>query len=279
MQRNLSAVSDLMTHEGKAASRISPSEELRRSVLSCLLWEREFYEDGESIADRIDRLADKVPVQELAALAVEARTVFHLRHVPLLLLRALIRRAVGRIVSDTICSVIQRPDEMCELLSIYWLGSRKPLSNQMKKGLSRAFQKFTPHQLAKYNRRDKSIKLRDVLFLCHAKPKDEEQAAAWKSLVDGTLASPDTWEVALSSGGDKKETFERLIRENKLGYLALLRNLRTMVDVGCDRDLVKTAILSRRNGADKVLPFRFVAASRAAPSLEKELDIAMLASI
>ena len=101
---------------------------------------------------------------------------------------------------------------------------------------------------------------------------------SWRSLIDGTLPSPDTWEVALSKGADKKATFERLIREQRLGYLAMLRNLRNMTEAGCDESLVKNAILSRL-GADRVLPFRYVAAARAVPMLESTLDIAMLASI
>jgi len=53
--------------------------------------------------------------------------------------------------------------------------------------------------------------LRDVLFLCHAKPKDAEQAAVWKYLVENTLGLPDTWEVALSAGKDKRENFRRCL--------------------------------------------------------------------
>jgi 60 kDa SS-A/Ro ribonucleoprotein len=51
---------------------------------------------------------------------------------------------------------------------------------------------------------------------------------------------PDTWEVALSGGANKRETFERLIREGQLGYLALLRNLRNMAEAGCDVGLCAT---------------------------------------
>jgi hypothetical protein len=147
----------------------------------------------------------------------------------------------------------------------------------MKKGLAAAFKKFNAYQLAKYNK-PASVKLRDVLFLCHAKPDTPEQADLWRSLVEGTLVSPDTWEVALSSGADKKATFERLIREQKIGYLALLRNLRNMVEAGVETSLIKHAILGRL-GAERVLPFRYVAAAKAAPSLEPTLDIAMLATI
>lgn len=265
------------THEGGPAVRLSPEQRLQTSVLSCLLWEKTFYLDGETIAEQIEDAASKVSPEFLARLAVEARSRFHLRHVPLLLLKALVKHGSGKMVADAIEATIQRADELAEFLAIYWADGRKPLSNPMKKGLARAFRKFSPYQLAKYNR-DGQVKLKDVLFLCHAKPKDEQQAATWKSLVDGTLAAPDTWEVALSSGADKKTTFERLVREGQLGYLALLRNLRNMMESGCDEQIVRNAILSRV-GAERVLPFRFIAAARACPQLERTIDTAMLAGL
>jgi hypothetical protein len=277
MKVNVSASYATSTHEGASAKRLTPIAALRRSVLSCLLWERQFYEDGESIAERIDSICNEVEPGQIASLAIEARSQFHLRHVPLLLLKALIRRGKGKIVEDTIVEVIQRADELAELLAIYWMDGRKPLSNPMKRGLARAFKKFNAYSLAKYNR-DAAVKLRDVLFLVHAKPDSEEQAQTWKSLVDGTLQSPDTWEVALSRGDDKKAAWERLISEGKLGYLALLRNLRNATEAGVSSSLLKTAILTRA-GASRVLPFRYVAAARAVPSLESTLDTALLASI
>ena len=60
------------------------------------------------------------------------------------------------------------------------------------------------------------MKLRDVLRLARPKPKDEAQSALWKRVKDRALAPPDTWEVALSGGADKKQAFERLIRESSL---------------------------------------------------------------
>lgn len=264
---------------GPAYAHMTPMQALRRSVASCLLWEDEFYEDGVKIADRIFALALTVKPAELAALAIEAREQFNLRHVPLLLLHALVQTAKGTsLAGDTIARVIQRADELSEFLAIYWRDGKKPLAAQVKRGLGEAFTKFGPYALAKYNR-DAKVKLRDVLFLTHAKPKDEAQAALWKKLVDGTLESPDTWEVSLSAGADKKETFERLIREGKLGYLALLRNLRNMMQAGVDDALVREAILARKGGAERVLPFRYVAAARAAPVYERELDQALVASI
>ena len=88
--------------------------------------------------------------------------------------------------------------------AIYWQNGRVPLSAQVKKELAAAFTKFDEYALAKYNRPN-AVKLRDVLFLSHAKPLDAAQALLWKRLIAGEPAAPDTWEVALSSGANKRE--------------------------------------------------------------------------
>src|SRR5919202_5447942 len=267
------------THEGAPAVRLSDEQLLRRSVLACLLFESEFYEDGQEIAKRIDETAARVAPETVAGLAVEARHRMHLRHVPLLLLRTLARTGAGRpgLVAGTVERVVSRADELGEFVALYWQDGKRPLSAQVKKGLARAARKFDAYQLAKYNR-DAPVKLRDVLFMVHAKPKDEAQAETWRKLVDGALESPDTWEVALSAGADKRETFERLLRERKLGYLALLRNLRNMAEAGVDQELVREAVVARR-GADGVRPFRYVAAARACPQMEPWLDQALSEAI
>jgi len=264
------------THEGAPAKHISAEAALRRSVLSCLLWENEFYEDGQHIADRIIEHAAAVDRETVSALAVEARTVYGLRHAPLMLLLDLIRRG-GPGVADTIAETIRRADEITELVALYWRDGKRPLSKQMKLGLAKAFGKFSEYQLAKYDR-EGPVRLRDVMFLTHAKPRDAEQAALFMRVADRSLKTPDTWEVALSTGQDKKASFERLLREGKLGYLALLRNLRNMVEAGCDLELVKDAIVARK-GADLVFPFRYVAAARAAPQLEPVIDQALCEAI
>jgi hypothetical protein len=281
MRLNTHRTKAARTHEGALAfAKLSAEQRLRRSVLSCLLWEDEFYEDGQSIAEGIIANAMRVTPQVLAALAVEAREVFHLRHVPLLLLEVLSRTGKGdRLVADTVARVVQRADELGELVALHHrLGAKRMLPAQMRKGLARAIAKFDEYELAKYDR-DSAVKLRDVMRLVRPTPKDEAQSALWKRVKERTLAMPDTWEVALSGGADKRATFERLLRERKLGYLALLRNLRNMVQAGVDIDLVRQAILARKGGAQRVLPFRYVAAARAAPQLESFLDQALCAAI
>lgn len=278
---NIKPKSTAVTHEGApAVGNLKPIEQLKRSLLSCLLWEDSFYEDGQSIADRIKASAEQCAPEEVALLAVTARSVHNLRHAPLLLLEVLSRTGAGKpgLVSGAIAQTIQRADEISEFLAIYTAGQKKrKLSGQVKKGIALAFQKFDAYALAKYDRAGK-WRLRDALFMSHATPKDDEQKALWEKLINNQLEAPDTWEVALSGGADKKETFERMLREGTLGYLAVLRNLRNMEQAGVDRELIKQTLLARK-GARRVLPFRYVAAARAAPSLEPIIDQALCAAI
>jgi 60 kDa SS-A/Ro ribonucleoprotein len=266
------------THEGAVAQRVDAKRELRRMVLTCLLWEDAFYEKGSEIASRIAALAATNKPEDVAALACEARDAMQLRHAPLFLVRELARRkGAGSLVAESLERVIQRADELGEFVALYWKEKKQPLSAGAKRGLARAFTKFDAYQLAKYDSdRVGVVKLRDVLFLCHAKPKDAEQAAVWKKLVENTLESPDTWEVALSAGKDKRENFERLLREGKLGGMAVLRNLRLMLAAGVEPLLIRERL---EKGVARALPFRFVTAARHAPKVEDAIERAMLKGI
>lgn len=266
------------THEGAPAARINAEKQLRRSIMACLLWEDNFYESGQTIVERICSLIPNVRAESVAAMAVEAREKMKLRHIPLLLCREMAKhKSHSPFVAETLARVIQRADELCEFLSLYSQGREgvkklNKLSNQVRKGLALAFGKFDAYALAKYNQAN-AIKLRDVLFLCHAKPKDEPQAALWKNLIAGKLESPDTWEVELSASNDKKASWTRLLSENKLGPLALLRNLRNLKEAEVEESLIIVALEKMK--VERVLPFRFISASKFAPNLEPQLETAM----
>lgn len=272
------------THEGALAyQHATAAQELQRSVMACMLWEDTFYENGMEVAKRISDLIPKVDAELVSLMAIGAREKMKLRHVPLLLACEMAKLPSHKhVVAKTVEKIIQRADELGEILAIYQRGRKgskklNKFSHQMQKGIARAFCKFNEYQLAKYNR-DGEVKLRDVLFLSHAKPKDEEQAALWKRLIDGKLVTPDTWEVAISAtkGENKGAQWERLLREDKLGALALIRNLRNMVEAKVDRSLVRKAL--HDSDVSRVLPFRFVAAAAAAPGFEAELDELLIRS-
>ena len=298
------------THEGAVASRIPAQYELVRTVMACMLWEDGFYEDGVEVANRIQKLVHALPLEVSAAVAVEARTQMKLRHVPLLITREMARHPNRvdnpSIVGDTIAAVIQRADELAEFMAIYWAQGKVPLSKQVKLGLAKAFGKFNEYQLAKYNRQ-KDVKLRDVLFLCHSKPADvptdarpfdhiargalrdtgsKSQLARvstqirpegytpgellYGRLIYDQLAQPGTWEERLSSGEDKAAVFRDLMSKNELGDMAFLRNLRNMIGFGITPDELAAYGDNRRWG--RVLPFRFIAAARIMPQLEPMLE-------
>ena len=268
------------THGGGQASRITPIQELRRTVLACLLWEDGFYEDGEAIGDRITGLVSRCEPIHVRDLAVQARTEFSLRHVPLQLVVAMLRTDKAdykKFVRETINQVVRRPDEMGELLTLYWgttdrqKSDNKSIPASLRRGLADVFGTFDAYKMGKYNRRD-GVKLRDVQRLVHPHPGDatSETARIAAAIANGTLESPDTWETQLSAGKDAKATWSRLITEGKLGGLALLRNLRNMHEAGVDRALIYRALAT--NEFRYVLPFRFIAAARACPILEPGID-------
>src|SRR2546422_8790529 len=111
------------THEGAPARHISPELQLRTSVLACLLWESQFYEDGVEIGGRIAELVPKVAAEKVAALAVEAREQMKLRHAPLLLARERAphktHRALG---SGNLPRVNQRGGALRAFVPRYWKG-------------------------------------------------------------------------------------------------------------------------------------------------------------
>jgi hypothetical protein len=268
------SVAQLAGGFGARAAVQSPEMQLRRSVMACLLWENLAYEDGKSVVENIKALIPQVDPKVVASIAVEARMKQKLRHVPLLIVREMARLTKHKpFVADTLYKVIQRADELAEFLAIYWKDGKCPISNQVKKGLARAFTKFNAYQLAKYNR-DNVIKLRDVLFLCHAKPIDQAQAELWKALIDDKLPTPDTWETELSAGKDKAETFTRLIDEGKLGALAFVRNLRNMIQSNVKR----AAIIKGFETINPrwLVPLDLLKAADFAPDYIRELDQMLL---
>ncbi len=296
------------THEGAPADRINPEQALRRSLMTCLLWEDTFYEDGVAIGDRIASLVPKVEPKRVQEMAIEARERMKLRHAPLWVALAMLQSPDHKLlIADTIARVIQRADESAELLSLYWKDGRKPIANQIKRGLARAFPKFDAYQLGKYKGKDDTVAMRDVMFLVHPKPPiiplapgnvplaleaqpvdrtkykrgtvDRHASGmghTYAELAEGRLRQTGTWEDLLSEAKTPEARLAvwiGLINERKLGAMALLRNLRNMEKDKVPEETVKAAIANMK--AERVLPFRFVTAARYAPKLEPELEAAM----
>jgi hypothetical protein len=262
---------------GPIAAKQTTEFLLRRAVLACLLWENIAYKSGNDIVKNIINLIPKVESEKVASIAIEAREKQNLRHVPLLLAREMARiNPHKKLVASLLPKIIQRADEITEFLSLYWKEKKQPVSKQVKKGLALAFDKFDAYQFAKYNTRTSRVSFRDVLALTHAKPSPGKKEL-YRQIASNTLPTPYTWEVALSRKGvDKKIEWERLLKSNKLGALALLRNLKNMVEAGCDKEIIRVAL--DRINVSKILPLNFFAAVDNCPVFEREIETAMLRS-
>ena len=273
-----------VNHEGAAAVTLSPTMELYAAVATTMLNDS-FYEKADERLTRIKALVGQVDPVFVAKLAVYVREQMHLRSAPVVLLNELAKTHNGDdLVSRAVGRTVQRPDEITELLSYYQLTNERTeskklgrLSKQVQKGLATAFNRFDEYQFAKYNRAT-AVKLRDALFLVHPKAKDAGQQLIFNKIVADTLDTPYTWETELSALGQTdfaseaakavavRAKWEALIDSNRLGYMALLRNLRNLLEAGISGRHIK-AVANRLADPDAVrkarqLPFRFLSAYR-----------------
>jgi len=246
---------------------------LRRAVLANLLWEDLAYQDGKAVTDEIDRLVPLCSPQDVFDIAAEAREKQKLRHTPLYLAVRMCRSEQHRkLVGKLLPRIITRADMLSDFLALYWKEGKCPICNQVKVGLAEAFHNFDEYQFAKYDR-DNAVKLRDVLFLARPVPRDEKEAELFKKIAERSLETPKTWEVLLSSGADKKESWTELLRENRLGALALLRNISGMKSAGVDqKDILRG--LEQINGT-MLLPLDYLKAARMNPEFKDYIEDAM----
>ena len=274
-----------VNHEGAAAVTMPPEVALYAAVATTFLTTG-FYEKDTTRLTRIRALIQECDPLFVARLAVYAREKLYLRSVPLVLVVELARLAAGSsLVRRTVVRVVQRPDEITELLALYAQANGRAtnrkalgqLSKQVQKGLAEVFTRFDAYQLAKYDRAG-AVRLRDALFLTHAKGRTEAQQTVFDQLVRGELPVPNTWETRLSVLGQQafadasaktaafRAAWENLVAGGQLGYMALLRNLRNLVQAGVSAETIGR-VAARLADSDQVararqLPFRFLSAYR-----------------
>jgi 60 kDa SS-A/Ro ribonucleoprotein len=270
--------------EGEKAFLITPAMELYAAVATAGLSDQ-FYETASDKMLRIQQLVAKNNPEFVAKLAIYAREHMHLRSIPLVLTVELAKlQTTEGLVSKLTERVVQRADEITELLAFYAQANNRTevkqlnkLSKQLQKGLAAAFNKFDEYQFAKYNR-NAAVKLKDALFLVHPKAKDEAQQQLFDKIAKDQLETAYTWETALSEAGKKyyetpalkaaalKAQWEELIFSGKMGYMATLRNLRNILMAEVSMEALSKVceyIANEKAVANsKQLPFRFLAAYR-----------------
>ena len=262
---NLGIVKKTINKEGAIAYQMSNKEKLITQVLTSLFNENKFYGDNSQDILKTVRTMTETDAKFIANLCIFSRTVMHLRTISHVLAAELANSSEGKNFSRKVLDkIIQRPDDMTEILAYYINTYGKPIPNSIKKGLADSFSRFDEYQLAKYNRAG-TVKLKDILCLVHPKAENQVQNDMWKRLLEDKLQTPVTWETELSLKGNTKETWESLIEENRLGYMAMMRNLRNIIQSGADNLSKVYEYLSDESRVlkNKQLPFRYYSAYKA----------------
>ena len=254
--------STIVNHESAKAYKTTPEFELYSAVVTTGL-NGTFYEKADDRLARIIELIAKCNPEFVAKLAIYTRNNMYLRSIPLVLTVELAKQTAGNsLVSKTVNGVVKRADEITELLAYYQFANKRTgtkklnrLSKQIQKGLVMSFNNFDEYQFAKYNKATE-VKLKDALFLVHPKAKDEAQQLIFNKIAGDSLETPYTWETELSQLGQTKfsndfekaraitQKWEELIESKRLGYMALLRNLRNILEANVSAYHVESIFLS-----------------------------------
>lgn len=237
----------------------------------------QFYRSADNTLADMKNLVAKVDPLFAAKAAIFARDEFGMRSITHALAGELASVSSGQEWAKKFYEmVVSRVDDMTEIMAYYVkykTQKTKPrFPNSMKKGFANAFGKFDGYQLAKYAGSNKEFKLVDVVNLVHPVPT-KRNGDALSKLINGELKNTQTWEAKLSEAGqlaetkeeldqNKSDAWKELIETRKIGYFALLRNLRNIINQAPEMVDSACELLTDRKmiAKSKVLPFRFLTA-------------------
>ena len=248
---------------GHSAYSMTAKSKLVTQVLTSFFNENKFYGDNSAEMQETIKSVIATDPKFVANLAVFARREFNMRSVSHILTAYLAHEVNGKPYSrQAINAVCARGDDATEIMACYLDLFGKPIPNALKKGIGDAMQRFDEYTLAKYKGNGKTVKMRDLLCLCRPTPKNEEQSDMWKRLLNNELKTHYTWETELSANGNNASTWENLIDSGKVGYMALLRNLRNILNANPKNvnkvlDTIQNPEMVKRS---KQLPFRYLSA-------------------
>jgi 60 kDa SS-A/Ro ribonucleoprotein len=265
----------VVNHQGGVGYKYDPKTELVAILATGI--DNKFYEkEGERekrLATVISEVAKKDKTFAAKALVyarsvMGQRTVTHLGAVELA--KVLSGDSLGarffskRARKGNAGGIVYRLDDMLEIAACYQAKNPgKPLSNAIKKGFKLALESSDEYELAKYQASNRDLSLVDIVNLVHPKPS-EKMAPVFAKLMKGELKQFNTVEDKNTKAGQevaakvkagkitkeeaakelaeaKEDNYAELIRTRKIGYLALLRNLRNILKTGANRELIADA--------------------------------------
>lgn len=248
---------------GHAAYGMRDKSKLVTQVLTSFFNESKFYGDNSKEMQKTIKSVIKSDPHFVANLAVFARREFNMRSVAHTLTAYLAHEVEGKpYTRNTVKAVSLRGDDITEIMACYLSMFGKPIPNALKKGVNDVLQGFDEYTLAKYKGEGKAVKMRDLLCLCRPTPKTKEQSEMWKRLLNNELETPYTWETELSAKGNTAKVWEELIDSKRVGYMALLRNLRNILNANPSNVNKVLEYIENPEAVkkSKQLPFRYLSA-------------------
>lgn len=278
-----------VTHEGAPAYDMDAAHELYLLVVSSLMSGDSYCESAD---ERLARLRELVATtiargeaEFIVALAAYAREQMHMRTAPAVLVGELYLHRLEDHAMRAARRVWVRGDEHLDTLAyVDAVGAKR--TKALLRGVAERLGTMTGRQFVKYSSGRKSYSQRDAIRIAHPVPRSIEQSALFRYMVrgwdeldgDSRMLLPDeilalrsgeamTWEQLISENGSNTESWTRAIP--LMGYMALIRNLRNLVDNNVPAEEI-TMVASRiadpaAVAKSKQLPFRFLSAYRTLP--------------
>jgi 60 kDa SS-A/Ro ribonucleoprotein len=253
---------------GVSYERSDFKKEVASVVLTSMLNGDSYYESEKDRLKRIEEMVVENPkhAEFIAKAMVYTRTVGNLRSISHYLAVLLGETAKGTtFVRSAISKSLQRVDDMTEVLSLWDSRNQgKMLPNSVRRAMKDALEdgRWGEYNYKKYAQPRSKVKLKDIIKVVHPTPPLND-LNLFKRIIEDELKAIETAQTVNASMTDasgRAETYIKMIKEGKLGYMAMLKNItKILVNISDeDLDLVCDYITNEKAVHNsKLLPFRF----------------------
>lgn len=265
---------DLSKKQVRKIKKTQVFNELPMSTLTPLLTLN--FENNDNM-NYMESLIDKALATDAKAtleLAVQLRNEFNIRLTPQVIMvraanhpnvRQLTKETGTSVITEFANQIIKRADEPVAQMTYQLAAFGKPIPNVLKRSWAKFLETQSEYAIAKYrNNTGTPYKLVDVVNMVHAKSETIDQ------LMKGTLRldeNNETWESLISREGSSKETWTKAVEI--MGHMALLRNLRNLLQHNVDTSLYVQKLIDGVKGG-KQLPFRYYSAYKSVESVDSD---------
>lgn len=272
---------DTVNLAGGEAFTVDPRYEFASIALTSFAG-NQYYRKADETVDRLKILLGQIDPLFAAKVAIYARREAGMRSITHVIAGELAgEKSRGQAWARPFFRrIVRRPDDMLEIIAyITSTKGRRPLPNAVRWGFRSALEALDAYEIAKYQSNGKAVSMLDLVNMLHPKPNQGGNAEALKALVAGTLKQTDTWEARMSEIGQdiesdkdqaRKEAWGDMLRKAKaneeggIGYFALLRNLRNIINQAPESVPLACELLADTDRArtSLVMPFRAATAYR-----------------